>query len=115
MFNLIPKVYAVEIRNAFTLGEGGSGIDSVFPNLSAFISPLISDAFVLAGVILLILLIFGGVTYIINAGSGDKEGVEKGKNALTMAILGFIIIFAAYWIVQIIQYITGTEIFNSPL
>ena len=112
MFNLIPQVHAVDIGKEFTLGEKGDSINN-FDTLSKFISPLIQNVFVLAGVILVILLIFGGVTYIINAGSGDKEGMEKGQNALTSALLGFIIIFVAYWLVQIIQYITGTHIFDS--
>ena len=50
-----------------------------------------------------------------NAGSADKEGMEKGKNALTAAIAGFIIIFAAYWIVQIVQFVAGVDIFNTNL
>lgn len=115
MINFIPKVYAVDIESNFWLGEGAGHQTLSGKTLSSFIGPLIQDIFVLAGVILLILLIFGGVTFIMNAGSGDKEGMEKGKNALTMAILGFIIIFAAYWLVQIVQYITGIEIFTTKL
>lgn len=113
MFDLIPKIYAVNIEDEFKLGENGPTLAG--KSLASFISPLIQDVFVLAGVVLVLLLIFGGVTYIMNAGSGDKEGMEKGKNALTSALLGFIIIFVAYWIVQIIGYITGVNIFNSTL
>ena len=105
---------AVDIGGAFRTPKGIS-VDIAFPNLATLISPLIQNVFVLAGVVLVLLLIFGGVTYIMNAGSGDKEGVEKGKNALTSALLGFIIIFVAYWIIVIIEYITGQPIFNSGL
>ncbi|MCL5675952.1 MAG: hypothetical protein M1120_02395 [Patescibacteria group bacterium] len=116
MFTLIPKAYAqVDIGTSYKLGEGGPGINTVFYGLAQLVSPLIKNVFILAGIVLLILLIFGGVTYIINAGSGDKEGMEKGQNALTSAILGFIIIFAAYWLVQIAAYVTGIHIFDSGL
>ncbi len=114
MINFIPKVYAVDIQSTFWLGDNGAST-LIGKNLASFISPLIQDVFVLAGVVLVLLLIFGGVTYIMNAGSGDKEGMEKGMNALTSALLGFVIIFVAYWIIVIIEYITGQPIFNSGL
>jgi hypothetical protein len=114
MASLIPQAHAVDIGDAFTLGEGGNKI-STLTSLSALIAPLIQNMFVLAGIIFLILLVFGGVTYIMNAGSGNQEAVEKGKNALTWAIFGFIIIFAAYWTVQTVELITGVQIFNSGL
>ncbi|MBI3385034.1 hypothetical protein HY030_02475 [Candidatus Gottesmanbacteria bacterium] len=115
MIHIIKQIYAVNIDNAFTLGERGNMVSRTFPTLSAFIFPLIKNAFVLAGIILILLLVFGGIMYLVNAGSGDKEGLEKSKNALTTSILGFIIIFAAFWIIQIIQFITKQDILNSNL
>ncbi len=117
MMSLIPTVRAdfpIEIGEAFHLGQTGNAIKT-YGTLSTFLSPIVKDTFVLAGVIFVALLVFGGVTYIMNAGSADKEGMEKGKNALTAAIAGFIIIFAAYWIVQIVQFVAGVDIFNTNL
>jgi len=47
--------------------------------------------------------------------SGDEKEAEQGKNAITAAVIGFVIIFAAYWIVQIIEFITGVNIFNPGI
>lgn len=114
MFNLVPKAYAVDIGTEFKLGDTGNSINSL-SSLSVLISPFIQNAFVFGGVLFFIILVIGSIVYIMNAGSGDQQQLEKGKNALTAAVLGLIMVFAAYWIVQIVEFVTGVEIFNSGL
>ena len=64
-----------------------------------------------AGIILFLYLIFGGFT--IATAAGSPENADKGKKAITNAIMGFVIIFASYWIIQIIQVLTGIPILNA--
>jgi len=64
---------------------------------------------------MLFLLIFGGISVILSAGSGSAEGAAKGKQAITAAVIGFVIIFAAYWIILIVERITGLKILNSGI
>lgn len=78
---------------------------TTFKTLGDLVNVLSKNVTVLAGVLLFVLLIFGGLQFIVSSGSGDEQGMNKGKNAITAAIIGFILIFAAYWIVQIIGYI----------
>lgn len=87
-------------------GNNGTGI---------LISIILKNALTLAGVILLALLIFGGFTFIMNAGSGDSKKAQQGKQAVTNAIIGFAIILFAYSIIKIIEVITGLNILNSNL
>lgn len=101
---LATQAYAVDLKTVFK---------SPFENLGDLISVLIPNVLVLAGVILLFLLIFGGFSFIINAGKGDSQGAGKGKQMVTWTIIGFILIFAAYWIIQIIEYITGIPILGE--
>jgi hypothetical protein len=68
------------------------------------------NALVIAGVIFLVLLIFGGFSFIVSAGGGDAKKMEQGKKTLTAAATGLILIMTAYWIVQIIGIITGIKI-----
>jgi hypothetical protein len=49
---------------------------------------------------------------IMGAGQDNPEAAAKGKQAATSAVIGFIIIFAAYWIIQIIETVTGLNILN---
>jgi hypothetical protein len=38
---------------------------------------------------------------------GDPKGLQEARGKLLNALIGFFIIFAAYWIVQIAGYILG--------
>ena len=40
----------------------------------------------------LALLIFGGITFIISAGSGDSKKADQGKKTITASLIGFIIV-----------------------
>jgi hypothetical protein len=83
--------------------------------LGYFVSVILSNAVAIAGVILLFLLIFGGISIMMGSGSGNKDDVAKGKKAVTAAIAGFLIIFCAYWIIRIVELITGFDILNPGI
>ena len=101
---------AVDIGREFSLRSGG--IAQVFPTFGHFFSTLLFNVYAIAGIILIFLLIFGGIGVIIGAGGKDAAKLEQGKKTITIAIVGFIIIFASYFIVQIIQVLTGTNVLN---
>ncbi len=71
---------------------------------------IVRNAFTIAGVIAFILLIFGGFQFIVAAGSGDSKQMEKGKQAITAAVIGLVVVVASIWIVQIIEVITGMKL-----
>ena len=76
------------------------------------VSIILSNALVIAGVIMLFLIIGGGIAIISGAGQDNPERAARGKQAVTSAIIGFIIIFTTYWIIQLIEIITGVDIFR---
>ncbi|MDO8551437.1 MAG: hypothetical protein Q7S03_02045 [bacterium] len=106
--------YVINIGDEFKLGNG-KGVDQVFPSLGGLVSLLIGNIFIIVGVVFFLLLIFGGFSLIMGAGGGNPQQSEKGKQAVTYAVIGFLVIFLSYWIVQIIEAITGLNILNSPL
>lgn len=110
----MEKVLAFDIGETFLLG-GSTPIGDIFPDLGTLISILLFNAYILAGIILFILLLFGGFGIIMGAGGGNPEQINKGKQALTAALLGFGLVFASYWVIQIIQWLTGINILNPPL
>lgn len=95
---------------------GGSGVKTLegfpsfkFANLAEVISRAIPFVFAFAGIGLLLMLLNGGFTLLTSA--GDPKKLESGKQTLTYALVGFLIIFVAYWLVQILGRIFGlTEI-----
>ena len=73
--------------------------------IGGIVSALLPYILVLAGLALLLMLIFGGFQLMTSA--GDPKGMEAGKNRVMYAIIGFLIIFASFWLVQILQVVFG--------
>lgn len=63
--------------------------------------------FFFAGFALLIYFIFGGIQLLTSA--GDPKKIAAGKAMLTNAIIGFVVIFVAFWIVQLVAIILGLD------
>lgn len=82
--------------------------------VGVFIGNLISAAIVIAGVIMVFLFIGGGLMMIVSAGNGNSQGSANGRQAITWALVGFIVVFTAYWIIRIIEIITGTPFLTDP-
>lgn len=53
------------------------------------------------------MLISAGFSFLTSA--GDAKKLEKGKQQLTYAVVGFLVIFVAYWLVQIAGFVFGIE------
>ena len=67
--------------------------------------------FVIAGFILLLYLVWGGFAWMTSG--GDPKAIEGAKSKITNALIGFVILFAAYWIVQILGGILGIRAFSD--
>jgi len=97
------------------IGEKFFGPDSAtklkkLGGIGSLVSIVIQIAFALAGIVFILLLIAGGIAMIAGAGTDNPEQAAKGKRAATSALIGFIIVFVAYWIVQLIEVLTGITI-----
>jgi hypothetical protein len=73
--------------------------------IGSILSLAIPIVFLIAGIALLAMIVMGGFTFLTSA--GDPKKMEQGKNQLTYAIVGFVIIFAAVWLVQIFGAMFG--------
>jgi hypothetical protein len=103
-----------KISQGVSIGEKFGSPFGQTTGLSNLVSIIVSNALVLAGIILLFFFIFGGISMIAGAGRDNPEQAAKGKQAVTSALVGFIIVFAAYWIVRIIEIITGVNFITAP-
>lgn len=84
---------------------GPIGFNLGSDNIGGIISKSLSYIFAFAGIGLLLMIIASGFTLMTSV--GDPKKMEKGKATLTNAIIGFILIFAAFWVVQIAGVIFG--------
>ena len=104
--------FPTNISEYFSLG-GSRTAQNAFEsqNISIFsiISVIIKNLYVLTGIVLLFFLVAGGVGMIINAGNAEKQ--KQSSQTLTSAVVGYVIMFAAYWLVKIVEIVFGVEIF----
>ena len=91
-----------ELNDAIGLGQGTLNPQQT-TTLGGIIGGFLPYLLTIAGLILFGMLVAGGFTML--AGAADKEAQEKGKQQITSALIGFVIIFLAFWIAQILQVI----------
>lgn len=77
------------------------------PEAYGFGSNIILLTYVIMTLIALLFLIFGGIKYVTSG--GDKTKVQGARNTLVYALIGLVIIFLSYFIINLITYI-----FNVP-
>lgn len=86
--------------NTLTLANPGGGINQLIGNI-------VNIALYFIGIIAVIYLIWGGVTYITAGGDAEKAG--KGRIAITNAIIGIIIVVASLVIYNAVIKIPATS------
>ena len=104
---MIQKIFAQSLTFPGGSISGPSGFK--FGSIGNILSASIPYIFGIAGMGLLLMILSAGFTILTSA--GDAKALEGGKQRLTNAIIGFLIIFVAFWMVQIAGKILGfTEI-----
>lgn len=87
------------------------GLKFEVTTLPGLINAIIPTLFIIAGLILLGMLILGGFQFLTAA--ADPKQAEKGQQRITTAIVGFLIIFTAYWVTQIVEIVLGVKILGG--
>lgn len=82
------------------------GLRADFKDLGSIISELLKYLFPFAGLLLFAYLVIGGFSFLTSG--GDPKAMEQAKGKVTNAIVGFIIIFIAFWLVQLLDFMFGS-------
>lgn len=92
----------------------GSGFENLskltFPTL---VSGLIRLVIVVAAIVFFFILVIGGIRWI--ASGGDKTQTEAARNQITAALVGLVIVFAAWAIVALINVFFKIDIFSLAI
>lgn len=120
-FNLEgPNAETFNAINPLRLG-GGDTLDiphdtytsSRYANLlsspGGIISRMLQFIFPIAGLILFVMLVWGGFEMLVGAPS--KKSTDAGRQRVGAALVGFLLLFSGYWIWQIVQVVFGVAIF----
>lgn len=80
------------------------------------INPLVTNSIILAGIIFFIWIIIAGWGVITSAGEeSSAQDKAKAKAAITYAVIGFLLVVTAYFILQIVGVITGINFINPAI
>lgn len=114
IFSLNSKFAAVEP------GNGGGGADLIFTELENIAAPnfrgasigdivsaLLPYIFAIAGFLLILYLLYGGYQFMLSG--GNPKSMQQGKDVITRALVGFAIIFVAFWLTQIVARMLGLQ------
>lgn len=102
--------------NTTNTGDGPGVIvkpDGFATSLSGVISFALNLVMIVALLLVFLYLILGGIQWITSG--GDKGKTEEARNKITAAVIGIIILAAAYALVQFVAYILGVGDFNNIL
>jgi len=67
---------------------------------------IVPNMFVLGGIAVFAMMLLAGFKFISNTSKGKEESLVIFKNA----VIGFSVMFCAYWVVQVIKLVTGADI-----
>lgn len=94
----------------------GAGVNNVLDNgsriatlqgLEGIFQNIIGSLLFIAGIILFITLIMGGIKFITSG--GDPKGLESAKKTLTYALVGIVLVTAGYLVLVFIRDFTGNQ------
>ena len=82
-------------------------------SIGGIVSGFIRLILVVAALVFFFILVIGGISWITSG--GDKAKTEESRNRITAALVGLVIVFAAWAIVQLINVFFGIDIFSLTL
>ncbi len=101
----------IDIEHRF--GSLFTGSDTGGKTLGDLVSLILKLSFVIAGLLVLVMFLIAGFQMIVGAGQNNPDSAKKGKQAASSAAIGFVIVFVAYWIIRVIELITGTPFISQ--
>ena len=90
------------LRNSTTFGTKANRTPGHI--LSVLIKNIIFPA---AGLLLFLLIVYGGFTIVQGSTMGNDTVVAAGKQRVTAAVVGFLLLFSSYWLWQIVELALG--------
>ncbi len=75
---------------------------------AAVINLILPYIYILAGLIVFFYLLMGGFKFLTAMGNDSK--IASGKKMITNALIGFVIIFTSYWLIQIVEILLRLKI-----
>jgi len=107
-------VPVLAVERQIDVQKGAAGLGNIGTlSLPGLISGLIKLLVIAAAVIFFFMLVIGGIKWILSG--GDKAKTEEARNQITAALVGLVVVFAAWAIAQLIDALFGVNLFNLTI
>lgn len=105
----LSVVYAADIDLSPT-GEFANLTNITFGGI---ISALIRLILIIAAIVFFFILVIGGIRWIMSG--GDKANTEAARNQITAALVGLVIVFAAWAILELIRIFFNIDLLQFDI
>lgn len=100
-----PGSGGLNLANCLQLSDG-QYVRDVYTNPSFLVNLIVRNVFIVGGIVLFFMFMLAGYKFL----QKDKGALEDAKHIMFNALIGFTIMFSAYWIVQLVALVTGADI-----
>lgn len=87
---------------------GDPAVSATLQTPAGVINRALTFAFPIAGLILFLMIVWGGFEMI--SGATNKKSMDQGKQRITAAVIGFLLLFVAYWLIKVVEAVFGVKI-----
>ena len=84
---------------------------NLFVNLGDILKNLLIILFVFAGILAFVFIVVGGIQWI--TAGGDKQAAQGARDRITAAVVGLVIVVAAFALTIIVTSALGIDIFRT--
>jgi len=109
--SLLGVVFAVSPTIA--IKPSGDWVNLGNLTIGSIISGAITLVLIGAALVFFFMLVIGGIQWM--TAGGDKEKAAGARGQLTSALIGLVIVFVAWAIIQLINTLFGIDIFNLTI
>lgn len=107
MMNLLAETINLKPKDGLAAGLTGLSVAGI-------VSASLQLILVVAAIVFFFILVIGGVKWIMSG--GDKAHTEGARNQITAALVGLVIVFAAWAIAQLVgTFFGGIDIFSLDI
>lgn len=110
MISFISTVLAGDTVDIGSYFNSPWGVDN---DLGDFFSNVTNLGIIFAGVLFLFLVILAGYRILNGASSGQADSLNKGRDVLTYAIIGIVVVFTAFVAIRVIELMLGNSFFTG--
>jgi hypothetical protein len=108
---LVGVVYAVETNVKFDIAPPADWNQLANITVPGVVAAVIKLILVVAAIIAFVFLVFGGIKWITSG--GDKEGTQAAQKTITAALVGLLIVFAAWAIMTLLNTFFNIDILGN--